>query len=434
MYPSENRAMVTGIGVLAANGIGVPSFWETLVAGRSGVAPITLFDASSMRCRIAAEVKGFDPQLHLRPEVKWKRMARHTQFAMAALEMALADAKLSPSAFARDERICVAMGVSTSAMEIFEEGVSRVQNGEHGRLPPWLVAASQPNAVTAAMAAFLGPCQSLATVSTACQAGLDSLLVAADMIRVEKADIAIAGGTDAPIAATTVASFGAARGMLSTRNEDPAHASRPFDRDRNGGVLGEGAGVMVIESLAHARARGARPWLEICGGASFPDPRGSPTAAGLGVCMALALANARLRPEEIDYVCAHGPSDPLIDHQETLMLRETLGRHAYHRRRPLPGASQQAAPTPRRPPVRQAPRQSGQPAPGRQPSGAQHRHHRRPAQRIRRTASGRAQSRRPADLPALRRTLRTPLPGWPIPRRRDADGRRSPDRTPAQRQ
>jgi len=329
MYPTENRAMVTGIGVLAANGIGVPAFWETLVAGRSGVAPITLFDASSMRCRIAAEVKGFDPQLHLRPEVKWKRMARHTQFAMAALEMALADAKLSPSAFARDERICVAMGVSTSAMEIFEEGVRRVQNGEHGRLPPWLVAASQPNAVTAAMAEFLGPCRSLATVSTACQAGLDSLLVAADMIRVEKADIAIAGGTDAPIAATTVASFGAARGMLSTRNDDPAHASRPFDRDRDGGVLGEGAGVMVIESLSHARARGARPWLEICGGASFPDPRGAPTAAGLGVCMALALANARLRPEEIDYVCAHGPSDPLIDHQETLMLRETLGRHAY---------------------------------------------------------------------------------------------------------
>ena len=117
--------------------------------------------------------------------------------------------------------------------------------------------------------------------------------------------------------------------LHALRHQWHVDVSRPFDRDRDGGVLGEGAGVMVIESLSHARARGARLWLEICGGASFPDPRGAPTAAGLGVCMALALANARLRPEEIDYVCAHGPSDPLIDHQETLMLRETLGRHAY---------------------------------------------------------------------------------------------------------
>ena len=117
--------------------------------------------------------------------------------------------------------------------------------------------------------------------------------------------------------------------MLSGRNDDPQHASRPFDRDRDGGVLGEGAGVMVIESLAHARARGARIWLEICGGASNTDGVDTPAADGLGACMTLALANSHLRGESIDYICAHGPSDPVIDRVETVMIRKTFGSHAY---------------------------------------------------------------------------------------------------------
>lgn len=325
----ENRPVVTGLGVLAANGIGVAEFWRTIVAGHSGVAPITLFNASGLPHRIAAEVKGFDPQIHLPARVKWKRMARHTQFALAALEMALADAGLIRGAIKPSERVGAIMGVSTSAMEIIERWCQSVQTGDRTRSPPWLVQSTQPNAVTAAVAEYMGVCHAQTTLSTACQAGLDALLAAAETIRAGKDAIVIAGGTDAPISNGTYASFSVARRLLSARNDDPARASRPFDRDRDGGVLGEGAGLMVIESLAHARARGARVWLEISGGASVPDAHGAPTAEGMGASMTLALANARRRPEEIDYICAHGPSDPVIDRVETAMIRRTFGRHAY---------------------------------------------------------------------------------------------------------
>jgi len=153
-------------------------------------------------------------------------------------------------------------------------------------------------------------------------------LAAASAIQSGRAEIAIAGGADAPLTSSTCAAFGAGR-LLSCRNDDPLHASRPFDRDRDGGVLGEGAGVLVLESLAHARARGARIWMEVCGGATHPDAVGTPASDGMGTCMTLALANARLDGRAIDYVCAHGPSDPVIDRVETAMIRRVLGPHAY---------------------------------------------------------------------------------------------------------
>jgi 3-oxoacyl-[acyl-carrier-protein] synthase II len=166
------------------------------------------------------------------------------------------------------------------------------------------------------------------TIATACKAGADALLEAAAVIRAGKADIVIAGGADASICATTCAAF-SSRQLQSSRNDDPLRASRPFDRDRDGGVLGEGAGIVVVESLTHARARGARVWLEVCGGASYADAFGTPAADGLGTCMELALANARLSGEAIDYICAHGPSDQVIDRVETAMIRKTFGRRAF---------------------------------------------------------------------------------------------------------
>ena len=327
-YNNERRAVVTGIGVVAANGIGVTDFWQTLAEGRSGGGQITLFDASKLPNRIAAEVKGFDPKIHLPASAKWKRMARHTQFALAALDMALADAALGDALTGSAYPVSVSMGVSTSAIEVVEGAASSVWQGESDRVRPWVVWATQPHSVSATLAEHLGARVVFQTVSTACKAGSDAILAAAAAVRAGRSDIAIAGGADAPITASTCAAFCAGR-MLSGRNDDPQHASRPFDRDRDGGVLGEGAGVVVIESLAHARARGAHIWLEICGGASHADTFGTPTAGGLGTCMALALANARLSGEAIDYVCAHGPSDPAIDRVETAMIRHTFGRHAY---------------------------------------------------------------------------------------------------------
>jgi 3-oxoacyl-(acyl-carrier-protein) synthase len=320
--------VVTGIGAVAANGIGVPAFWDSLVQGRSGAGPITLFNASSLRHRIAAEVKGFDPRLHLPEGVKWKRLARHTQFALAAMDMALRDAGLTAAQLDPERPVCVAIGVSTSAIEIVEIAAQGWYHGTTARLKPWLVWASQPNAVTATLAERLGGRVSLLTLSTACQAGMDAILAALAAVRSGRAEVALAGGADAPITPSTCASFGAGR-LLSSRNDDPARASRPFDRDRDGGVLAEGAGVLVIESLAHARRRGATPLLELCGGGTCLDRPERPAAEGMGDAMEQALADASLRPEEIGGVCAHGPSDVLIDRTETAMIRQVLGRHAY---------------------------------------------------------------------------------------------------------
>lgn len=325
----DTRPVVTGLGVVAANGIGVDAFWESLLAGRSGVAPITLFDASNLRTRIAAEVKGYDPLVHLPAGAKWKRMARHTRFALTAMREAIEDAGLADGSLTPAHELFISMGVSTSAIELVELAANGVFRNEPERIPPWLVGSLQPNGVTAALAAHLGTRVSLTTTSTACQAGLAALWTAAEAIRSRRCEIVLAGGTDAPITPATCASFNAGR-MLSLRNDDPTHASRPFDRDRDGGLLGEGAGMMVVESLAHARARGARPWVELCGGANWTDPPGVESGQGLGLCMQRALANARMRPEEIDYVCAHGPSDPLLDRVETAMIRDTFGRHAFH--------------------------------------------------------------------------------------------------------
>ena len=327
-HNDERRAVVTGVGVVAANGIGVADYWRTLIAGQSGVGPITLFDASKLATRIAAEVKGFDPKRHLPASVKWKRMARHTQFALAALDMALADAGLGDTLATSVRPVSVMIGVSSSAVQMVEMVAQGLLQREDRKMSPWLIWASQPHAVSVTLAEYLGGQVASHTVSTACKSGADSILAAAAAIRAGRADVAIAGGTDASVAETSCSAFSAG-GVLSTRNDDPQHASRPFDRDRDGGILGEGAGVVVVESLAHARARGAHIWLEICGGASQADRPGTPAGDGLGACMTLSLANARLSGDAIDYVCAHGPSDPVIDRMETAMLRNTLGRHAY---------------------------------------------------------------------------------------------------------
>lgn len=327
-YNDEHRPVVTGIGVVAANGIGVADFWRTLVEGQSGVGSITLFDASKFPNRIAAEVKDFEPKRFFPPDVKWKRMARHTQFALAALDMALKDAALDSAIKETVRPVSVCIGVSTSAIEVVQRVAYIVQDGVADRVRPGQVWSSQPHAVSATLAEYLGTRVAFQTISAACKAGADAVLAAAEAIRTGRADIAIAGGSDASITATTCGAFCASR-LFSSRNDDPQHASRPFDRDRDGGILGEGAGVVVLESLAHARARGARIWLEVSGGASHPDTFGTQPAEGLGTCMTLALANTRLSGDAIDYVCAHGASDPIIDRIETAMIRKTLGRHAY---------------------------------------------------------------------------------------------------------
>ena len=323
----RNRVVVTGMGVLAPNGIGLEAFWESLVAGRSGVGPITHFDATAFKSRIAGEVKGFEPLDYIDPKFKPKRMARHTQFAFAAMKMALADADFEPSKHLVDHPIPVMLGVSTTAMDILDDcwddlkrrGPRGVRTG---------VIDGQPQAATQMLAMALGISSRATTISSACPSGLDAIAAAAAIIRRGEADIAVAGGTDATITPVTMASFAAA-GLSSTRNTEPERASRPFDLLRDSGIISEGAGMLILENYETAIARGASAYLEITGYGTQGDNYASDELFGLGQTMRQALDSAGKSIDDIDYICAYGPGHPALDIVETDMIKRVFGRRAY---------------------------------------------------------------------------------------------------------
>ena len=324
----RNRVVITGMGILAPNGIGNDKFWESLLAGRSGIGPITLFDASDLKSRIAGEVKNFDPHDYIEPELKPKRMARHTQFAYAAAMMALKDAGLEVSEADLPSPTPVVVGVSTSAMDIIERSISNfAERGENG-ISPTAVGALTPQAAANVIADRIGVHAHASTVSSACPSGLDALAIAANMIESGAAELAIAGGADAPITKHTFAAF-IATGMSSCRNGEPERASRPFDLERDSGVISEGAGMFVLEDLERAEARGARPYLEINGYARQRDDIPENPGSGLLGSMRLALANSSRSIDAIDYICAYGPGHPVLDAAEVRYIKEVFGERAY---------------------------------------------------------------------------------------------------------
>jgi len=324
----RNRVVITGMGILAPNGIGNDKFWESLLAGRSGIGPITLFDASDLKSRIAGEVKNFDPHDYIEPELKPKRMARHTQFAYAAAMMALKDAGLEVSEADLPSPTPVVVGVSTSAMDIIERSISNfAERGENG-ISPTAVGALTPQAAANVIADRIGVHAHASTVSSACPSGLDALAIAATMIESGAAELAIAGGADAPITKHTFAAF-IATGMSSCRNGEPERASRPFDLERDSGVISEGAGMFVLEDLERAEARGARPYLEINGYARQRDDIPENPGSGLLGSMRLALANSSRSIDAIDYICAYGPGHPVLDAAEVRYIKEVFGERAY---------------------------------------------------------------------------------------------------------
>jgi len=324
----RNRVVVTGMGVLAPNGIGLDEFWDSLVAGRSGVGPITRFDASAFRSRIAGEVKGFEPLDYIDPKFKPKRMARHTQFAFAAMKMALEDADFEPSKQSIDHPIPVMLGVSSTAMDIVESGLDDLsRRGPRGVSSGAID--SQPQAATQILTMALGISARATTISSACPSGLDAIASAATMIRHGEADIAVAGGTDATITPLSMASLTTA-GLSSTRNSDPERASRPFDLHRDSGVISEGAGIVVLENYESAIARGATPYLEITGYGTQGDDYTSGELFGLGQTMRAALSSAGKTTDDIDYICAYGPGHPALDIVETDLVKRVFGRRAYN--------------------------------------------------------------------------------------------------------
>jgi 3-oxoacyl-[acyl-carrier-protein] synthase II len=325
----RNRVVITGMGVVAPNGIGLEAFWNSLLQGRSGIGPITLFDASNLKSRIAGEVKNFDPQEFIEPESKPKRMARHTQFAYAAAMMAMKDAGLKINACDFPSPTPVIVGVSTSAMDVIER-----EFANFGRLGPQGVSpitlnALAPQAPANAIADRIGICANAATVSSACPSGLDAVALAASMIGSGEAELAIAGGSDASITEHSLAAFIASGLTSSEANGHPERASRPFDLLRRCGVLSEGAGIFVLENMDRALARGARTYIELGGFSRQRDSEPGRPASGLIDSMRFALANSAVTTSDIDFISAYGTGDPYLDAAEVSTIKEVFHERAY---------------------------------------------------------------------------------------------------------
>ena len=316
------------MGVLAPNGTGLKAFWDSLLGARSGIGPITLFDATGYKSRIAGEVKDFDPLDYIEPELKPKRMARHTQLAYAATMMALKDAGMDLKGLELPSPTPVVIGVSMNAMDVIERAFYAVNAHGPNRIAATTSAASIPPAAANVIADRVGQCANATTVSAACASGLDAIAEAASLIRRGEAEIAIAGGTDAPITPLVMSSF-VANGLTSTRNDEPERASRPFDAGRDTGVISEGSAVMILEELERAEARGARAYLEIDSYGKLRDRDPEKPAWGLADSMQIAMANGGAVPSDIDHVSAYGPGHPVLDATEIDVLKSVFGPHAY---------------------------------------------------------------------------------------------------------
>lgn len=324
------RIVITGLGCLSPLGHNVQTTWENALAGRSGVGPITLFDASEHETRIAGEVRDFDPGAVLgRKEAR--RMDRYAQFAVAASQEALADAGLRIDEHNRG-RIGVFVGTGIGGMGtlLAEAEVYRARGPR--RVSPFLIPMMLPDAAGGQVAITFGMRGPNLGVTSACATGTNAIGEAAEVIRQGRADVMLAGGAEAAVNAVTMAGFNS-MGALSTRNDQPTRASRPFDKCRDGFVAGEGAGVLVLESEAHAHARGAHIYGEVLGYGITNDAYhvSAPLENGAGAveCMRLALAQAQLQPSAIDYLNAHGTSTPLNDKSETAAIKTVFGERAY---------------------------------------------------------------------------------------------------------
>jgi len=325
----NRRVVVTGVGLISSVGIGTYANWDGLLAGRSGIGPITHFDASLFSARIAGEVKGFDPlQYFEKKDVK--KMDVFIQFAVAAAEFAVADAKLSVTPDIADNvGVFIASGIG--GFSTIEREHEELLKGGPRRISPFFIPASIINLAAGQVSIRFGARGPNLATCTACTASAHSIGEASEIIRRGDADIMIAGGSEASITPMGVGGFASMR-ALSTRNDEPERASRPFDKDRDGFVVGEGAGIVILEELEVAKRRGASIYAEIVGyglsGDAFHLTAQPEDANGAVRSMRMALRKAGVRPEQIDYINAHGTSTPINDPTETLAVKTVFGDHA----------------------------------------------------------------------------------------------------------
>lgn len=324
------RVVVTGIGAVTPIGIGREAFFEGLRTSRNGIARLSVLEPDEYRTQMAGEVRDFAVEDFMSPR-EAHRLARFSQFSVVSAKLALEDAKLSIDEKIRDST-GVVMGCGIGGIEITEEQVKLLHSHGPRRISPFFIPMMIPNMASGQVAIFTGSRGPNLTVTTACAASIHAIGEACRIIQRGDADVMLAGGTEAGITPCAFGGFCALRAM-SQRNDQPDRASRPFDRGRDGFVMGEGGLTLVLERLEHALARGARPYAEIVGyGASDdayhivePDPEGR----GAALAMRRALDDAGLSPNDVDYINAHGTSTPMNDRCETVAIKEVFGSHAY---------------------------------------------------------------------------------------------------------
>ena len=326
---NSRNVVVTGLGCISPVGLDVTSTWEGLVSGKNGVGSVTHFDASEIATQIAAEAKGFHPESRLAAK-EARRMDRFIQLGLCAGLEAFQDSGIDLNS-ADPNQIGVLIGAGIGGLGTIEETTRQMMEKGARKVSPFYIPSSIINMVSGNLSIMLGLRGPNLAVVTACTTGTHAIGEAARMVALGDADVMIAGGTEAAITPTSMAGFAAAK-ALSRRNDQPARASRPWDVERDGFVMGEGAGILVLESEEHAKRRGARIYAELAGygvsGDAHHMTQPAPGGEGAARCMANALRNAQMNPDDIGYVNAHGTSTPLGDLAETMALKAVFGPHA----------------------------------------------------------------------------------------------------------
>jgi 3-oxoacyl-[acyl-carrier-protein] synthase II len=325
----SRKVVVTGIGLITPIGLSTPSTWEALLAGKSGIAPITRFDSSRLATRIAGEVKNFDPVQHIEKK-EVKKMDRFIQFAIAGCEEAMADSGLKITS-ANAERVGVIVGSGMGGIETIGHYEMICRNQGPDRVSPFYVPSSVINLAPGQISIRTGARGPNFSPVSACATGTHAIGEAFHIIKRGEADAIIAGGAEATIVETAMAGFGNMKAM-TTRNDPPEKASCPFDARRDGFIMSEGAGILILEELEHAKNRGAKIYAEVIGFGMNSDAyhitSPKPDGSGAARCMELAMASAGIRMDQVDYINAHGTSTPVNDAMETKAIKLAFGNHA----------------------------------------------------------------------------------------------------------
>lgn len=327
----KNRVVITGIGAITPIGIGKDAFWQGLLAGKSGITKTTRFDASEYTAQVAGEVKDFEPNDFI-DKKEAKRMDRNAQFAVAASKLAIEDAKLEITEENAD-RVGAYIGTGIGGIETLHKQYETLFDKGPSRISPFFVPMMIGNMAAGQVSITFGLKGPSSCIVTACASGTNSIGDAFRVIQRGDADVMLAGGTEACISPAAVAGFCSMKALCSDFNEEPTRASRPFDKNRSGFVMGEGSGVVVLETLEHAKQRGAHIYAELVGYGSNSDAyhitSPSPGGAQAAKCMQLALNDAAMNPQDIDYINAHGTSTSMNDETETMAVKTVFGDHAY---------------------------------------------------------------------------------------------------------